>query len=165
MVHPLLPQVHDVDQWKKWSVHDRQRQHDLPHSEPRVSLPEGSTCPFIKYSIGWGKSLFFLILIFLLDCYLLCHACFSCRFLLNPIRWPVYLSTAIACPLHLQTCTLVQWTCTFNIPIMPLLLLSLTDNWHQLPNLGRKNGMFQSDGGACQRRLTGKWSSKSWRNS
>lgn len=68
MVHPLLLQVHDVDQRKKWSVHGRQRQRDLPHSEPRVSFPEGSTCPLIKYPTGWGELLFFLMLVFLLDC-------------------------------------------------------------------------------------------------
>lgn len=71
------PQIHDADQRKKWSVHDRQRQHNLPHSEPRVSFPEGSTCPLIEYSAGWGKLLFLVILLF----NVLCSAIFSWCFL------------------------------------------------------------------------------------
>lgn len=156
MVHPLLLQVHDVDQREKWSLHDRQRQLHLPHSEPRVSFPKGPTCPLIKHSIGWGELLFFLICVFLLDCNVLCHASFSCCFL----------------KIHKVTCFSVDWNYMpppsisrlVTFPILPL-LCSLADNWHQLPNLRWENSMFQSDGRACPRRLTGKPSSMSWRNS
>lgn len=57
-MHPVFPQVHDAHQWKKWGVHDRQRQRRLPHIKSRVSFPERSTCPPIKYSVGWGKLCF-----------------------------------------------------------------------------------------------------------
>lgn len=51
----FLPQVYDVNQRQKWSIHGWQRQLRLPHSKPWVSIPEGSTHPSIKHSFGWGE--------------------------------------------------------------------------------------------------------------
>lgn len=90
MFRPLLLQVHDADQRKKWSIHGRQRQLDLPHSEPRVSFPEGSTRPLSKYSVGRGELSFLLILV--ICCVMLAFS--SCPE--NPTRWPFLMFNFLA---------------------------------------------------------------------